>query len=203
MVDNIILTAASASLPILAAAIMVPAPAAAQTHDAASAAAAPARAPVVRAGTEQWDVTSKISGRTYRIYVSKPAETLPPPPGGYPVVYLTDADYIFHTAADSLPMLSIGMQAKPAIIVGIGYGKGIDAATLARFTDLTSTPPGAAMAPYLKNTPSFMGSNRVHEAHPRNSQTFTASDENFSRARSCARARPISRLLEISLSALG
>lgn len=119
--------------------------------------AAPARSPVVRPGAEQWDVTSGITGRTYRIYVSMPVESVPPPPGGYPVVYLTDADYIFHTAADTLAMQSVVMQAKPAIIVGIGYGKGFDAATVARFTDLTPTPPGAAMVPYLEGTPMFEG----------------------------------------------
>ncbi|QNA86337.1 alpha/beta hydrolase [Sphingomonas sp. So64.6b] len=119
--------------------------------------ATPARSPVVRPGCEQWDITSGVTGRAYRIYVSMPEESFPPPPGGYPVFYVTDADYIFHTAADTQMMLSIGMQAKPAIIVGIGYGTGAMAATVARFTDLTPTPPGAAMIPYLEGTPMFEG----------------------------------------------
>jgi len=119
--------------------------------------AAPGRAPVVRPGTEQWDVTSTTTGRTYRIFVSMPEDILPPPPGGYPVVYVTDADYIFHTAADTQMMLSIGMQAKPAIIVGIGYGTGVMAATVARFTDLTPTPPGETVAASIEAAPMFEG----------------------------------------------
>lgn len=119
--------------------------------------AAPARSPVVRPGAEQWDVTSRITGRPYRIYVSMPEEGLPPPSGGYPVVYVTDADYIFHTAADTQLMLSIGMQAKPAIIVGIGYGTGVMAATVSRFTDLTPTPPGETVAASIEGAPMFEG----------------------------------------------
>ena len=118
---------------------------------------APARSPVVRLGAEQWDVTSTITGRAYRIYVSLPEEGLPPPPGGYPVVYVTDADYIFHTAADTQMMLSIGMQAKPAVIVGIGYGTGVMAATVSRFTDLTPTPPGKTVAASIEGAPMFEG----------------------------------------------
>ncbi|WP_447751280.1 alpha/beta hydrolase [Sphingopyxis fribergensis] len=118
---------------------------------------APARSPVVRPGAEQWDVTSQITGRAYRIYVSMPEEGLPPPPEGYPVVYVTDADYIFHTAADTQMMLSIGMQAKPAVIVGIGYGTGVMAATVSRFMDLTPTPPGKTVGASIEGAPMFEG----------------------------------------------
>lgn len=125
-------------------------------NDIASVAAL-VRSPVVRPGAEQWDVTSRITGRAYRIYVSLPAEGLPPPPGGYPVVYVTDADYIFHTAADTQMMLSIGMQAKPAVIVGIGYGTGVMAATVSRFMDLTPTPPGKTVGASIEGAPMFDG----------------------------------------------
>jgi predicted alpha/beta superfamily hydrolase len=138
--------------PILAAtAIAMAAPTPAQTPSA------PIRAPVVRSDAEQWDVTSRITGRTYRIYVAKPVERGPPPPRGYPVIYLTDGDYTFQTAADALALASAGREAKPAIVVGIGYGKGLGGVTPARFTDLTPTPPDPATVARFEATPILKG----------------------------------------------
>jgi predicted alpha/beta superfamily hydrolase len=119
--------------------------------------APPAHSPVVRSDAEQWDVTSKITGRIYRIYVAKPADKGPPPPGGYPVVYLTDGDFTFQTAADAQMLLNGGMETKPAIIVAIGYGRGLDGAMLARFTDLTPSAPDPAMGAQLQAQPMFKG----------------------------------------------
>lgn len=121
------------------------------------AAAAPLRSPVVRPDAEQWELTSKFTGRTYRVYVAKPVEKGPPPPGGYPVVYLTDGDFTFQTAADALMMLSAARETRPAIVVAIGYGRGLDAAILTRFTDLTPFPPDPAMAATLQAIPAFKG----------------------------------------------
>lgn len=128
---------------LLAAAAAVPAP--------------PASAPVIRPGAVQWDVTSRITGRTYRIYVALPAEKGPPPAQGHPVIYLTDGDLMFHTAADALALLSAGLEARPAIIVGIGYGKGLDEAARLRFADLTPTAPAAAAAAAIENHPATKG----------------------------------------------
>jgi predicted alpha/beta superfamily hydrolase len=118
---------------------------------------APRRSPVTRPDAEQWDVASRITGRTYRIYVAKPAQTQTPPPQGYPVVYMTDGDLSFHTAADAVTMLSAGYEARPAMVVGIGYGKGLDAATRTRFCDLTPTPPTPAMVAAIDSAPSMKG----------------------------------------------
>jgi hypothetical protein len=52
----------------------------------------PAQSPVVVSGSIQFDMPSRISGRTYRIFVFKPAA--PPPPSGYPVVVLEDEDHL-------------------------------------------------------------------------------------------------------------
>lgn len=142
---------------LAAAALALAAPPAAQTGTAPAPAPAPVRAPVVRADAEQWDVTSKITGRTYRIYVAKPVDKAPPPPGGYPVVYLTDGDFTFLVAADTLKMLSEVKEAKPAILVGIGYGKDMQTAVRTRFTDLTPFAPDATTAAALEANPSFKG----------------------------------------------
>jgi predicted alpha/beta superfamily hydrolase len=139
---------------VLAAAVALAAPSPAP---AAPAAASPVRAPVVRANAEQWDMTTKITGRSYRIYVAKPTAKGPPPPGGYPVVYVTDGDLTFLIAADTQMMLSQVKETRPAIIVGVGYGKGVDAAVRTRFADLTPFPPDAATAAALEANPSFKG----------------------------------------------
>jgi len=136
--------------PILAAAAMALA-----APSPAQAPATPVHAPVTRSDSEQWDVTSKITGRTYRIYVARPAQKEPPPPEGYPVVYMTDGDFTFHTAADAATVQSMSREVKPAIIVGVGYGKGMDTAVLTRFTDLTPFAPSPAMGTILAATPTL------------------------------------------------
>lgn len=125
------------------------------TAQDARAQAIPMRSPVVRPDAEQWDITSKITGRTYRIFIAKPAASIPAPPRGYPVVYVTDGDAMFHTAADAMALLSAGYEAKPAFIVGIGYGKDMNTAAVMRFTDLTPTPPDSASAAGLAASPAY------------------------------------------------
>jgi predicted alpha/beta superfamily hydrolase len=87
----------------------------------------------------QWDVVSKITRRGYRISVFRPL--VPPPPEGYPVVYVTDADGFFATAADQMRTREFA-DLKPAIIVGIGYPTNDLWQTLRlRVRDLTPAPP--------------------------------------------------------------
>jgi predicted alpha/beta superfamily hydrolase len=62
-------------------------------------------------------LASKISGRTYRIFVYKPL--VPPPPSGYPVVFVTDGNGMFPLAAAQMALM--GLAGKGAIVVGIGY----------------------------------------------------------------------------------
>lgn len=70
--------------------------------------------PATIAGSIQFDMKSNVSGRMYRIYVYEPLEG--PPPVGYPVMYVTDGNTFFCTAAMQAEM----MQAR-TLIVGIGY----------------------------------------------------------------------------------
>jgi predicted alpha/beta superfamily hydrolase len=117
----------------------------------------PAKSPLVRSDSQQWDMTSRITGRTYRIYVAKPVSTVPPPPEGYPVIYLNDGDFAFHTAADALLMQSVGLEAKPAYVVGIGYGKDWQTASRTRCADLTPCPPDPVTLAALEASPLTKG----------------------------------------------
>ncbi len=78
----------------------------------------PAQSPVLVYGSIQFDMPSVISGRTYRIFVFKPAD--PPPPSGFPVVVVTDGNLSFPLAAtmDAAFALNGG---KAALVVGVGY----------------------------------------------------------------------------------
>ena len=77
--------------------------------------------PFQRAGASQIDITSR-KGRSYRIFVSMPS--VPPPPGGFPVIYFLDGNASFAIAMDSVALQmrwsgTIGLS--PGIVVGIGY----------------------------------------------------------------------------------
>ena len=90
-----------ARLIALATVAVTASPSAAQTT------AAPA-AMVVALATElakqlfavQFDLPSKITGRPYRIYVAKPSAA--PPKGGWPVIYVLDADFTLATASSQM-----------------------------------------------------------------------------------------------------
>jgi hypothetical protein len=75
------------------------------------------KTPVPLFGATQFDLASKISGRTYRIFVYTPLT--PAPPSGYPVVFVTDGNGMFPLAAAQTALM--GLAGKGAIIVGIGY----------------------------------------------------------------------------------
>ena len=102
----------------------------------AQATSEPAAQPATILGAKQFDMPSRIAGRTYRIFVSKPA--LPPPPEGYPVVVVLDGNFGFPVAAAQMALAELG-ELPPAIIVGVGYP--VDSLVHAmklRTTDLTT-----------------------------------------------------------------
>jgi ferri-bacillibactin esterase len=76
-----------------------------------------AQAPVALFGASQFDLASKISARTYRIFVYRPL--IPPPTSGYPVVFVTDGNGLFPLAAAQMAIM--GLASKGAIVVGVGY----------------------------------------------------------------------------------
>ncbi|MFC4600893.1 alpha/beta hydrolase [Cohnella hongkongensis] len=65
---------------------------------------------------------SEDGARTYRIRIARPAQ--PPPPSGYPVLYVLDANAVFGTAAEAVNVQgrrSDKTGVAPSLVVGIGY----------------------------------------------------------------------------------
>jgi len=104
----------------------------------ASPSAPPALAPASLDFANQFDLTSKITGRTYRIYVSRPLAAAPK--AGFSVLYVLDGNIDFPIAHGQSVLSAIG-GAKPVLVVGIGYPNAAAAMTL-RDRDLTPTQPG-------------------------------------------------------------
>jgi predicted alpha/beta superfamily hydrolase len=77
---------------------------------------------------------SENPGRLYRIFVSKPKGT--PPPWGYPVIYVTDANAWFLITSDLVPVSEAELG--PSIVVGVGYATDI-LLDPDRFYDLTES----------------------------------------------------------------
>jgi predicted alpha/beta superfamily hydrolase len=99
------------------------------------------RAPVALPYSTQFDMASKISGRTYRIFVFRPP--VEPPEGGYPVVYFTDGNFAFPIAMAMGSAFSLFVQS-PVLVVGVGYPGDALLDHAARMRDLTPpTPPSA------------------------------------------------------------
>lgn len=140
-----------AAFALLAALVALGAPAAQAQAPAAPAPETPA--PMLRA--QQLDFTSKITGRAYRVFISRPV--IPGPPGGYPVVYMFDANANFGTVSEAARLLSSAGEARAAVIVGIGYPTdSLLAVTALRLKDLTTPttaerlaagPPSAGLTP--------------------------------------------------------
>ncbi|MEO7414062.1 MAG: alpha/beta hydrolase-fold protein [Opitutaceae bacterium] len=74
----------------------------------------PDGASVVIPRAKQYDITSKINGRTYRVFVSTPFRA--EEGKKYPVIYLLDGNWYFGPASINATESSV-----PAIVVGIGY----------------------------------------------------------------------------------
>ncbi|MCM3698936.1 alpha/beta hydrolase [Paenibacillus macerans] len=86
-------------------------------------------------GAEQWTITSR-GGRGYRIMLWKPDE--PAPAGGFPVIYLLDANACFGAMAEAVRMHARGPhRLEGSVVVGIGYETDQPFDTDARFYDFT------------------------------------------------------------------
>jgi len=100
---------------------------------------APKTTPATLPWSTQFDLTSEITGRTYRIFVFEPP--VPPPEAGYPVVTVLDGNMTFPIAAAMAA--TYAWSACPAMVVGVGYASANPAEWMvARLKDLTPvTPP--------------------------------------------------------------
>lgn len=103
---------------------------------------APATTPALNPWAVQFDLPSAITGRTYRIYVTKPLG--PTPKAGWPVIYVLDADVTFPSLAAQMMMRTAGGDSG-ALLVGIAYPNALATMTL-RTRDLTPSQPTAAAA---------------------------------------------------------
>lgn len=77
--------------------------------------------PVTLPGTRQALIEARATGETYRLYLALPKAE--PPPAGFPVLYMLDANASFATMAQTMAVLSIWSSTGvvPMVIVGIGY----------------------------------------------------------------------------------
>jgi predicted alpha/beta superfamily hydrolase len=89
----------------------------------------------------QFNLKSKLTGRTYRIYVHRPDS--PPSPRGYPAILFTDGNVSFPIATIAGLFAEVEGRGN-ALIVGIGYpSDDLKSLTVMRNRDLTPTqPPG-------------------------------------------------------------
>jgi predicted alpha/beta superfamily hydrolase len=101
--------------------------------------------PVLVHGSTQFDLASEISGHTYRIFVFKP--DAPPPPEGYPLFLVTDANLTFPIAA-TLAIAHMFTGGAAPLVVGVGYPADNPATPfLLRNRDLTPPTPLSAIKP--------------------------------------------------------
>ena len=93
--------------------------------------------PVTIGRARQFDIISRINGRTYRIMVAAPSTDAGTK---HPVLYVLDGNQYFGTAVDAVKQQSTYKVVKQAIVVGIGYATD-DIATIdyERGLDLTSS----------------------------------------------------------------
>jgi uncharacterized protein len=100
---------------VLASFIGAHAPAgAAPLRSAAAAANHPAEVAV--ADSRRVTFVSRVNGHRYAIDIALP--DMPPPPKGYPVIYVLDGDFYFASVAEAARVIG---NAPQAIVVGIGY----------------------------------------------------------------------------------
>jgi predicted alpha/beta superfamily hydrolase len=100
--------------------------------------------------------TSAINGESYTLYIRVPVT--PPPPGGYPVLYVLDGDVLFGMASDI--SLGLGDPTRMPMVVGIGHGVFEDMAVVAKYTP---RPPGVTGPMGLADIGGAMSALRFHD----------------------------------------
>lgn len=81
--------------------------------------AAPAAAAPYEVTRSEVRVMTSRTGATYRIMIARPER--PPPPGGYPIIYVLDGDDNFAIVAETAERFGRNPGFAPGIVVGIGY----------------------------------------------------------------------------------
>ncbi|MGV3481620.1 MAG: alpha/beta hydrolase [Sphingobium sp.] len=130
----------------------------------AQAPVAPPKTPVTVARSQQVDFTAKANGKDYRLFIAAPLT--PPPPGGYPVVYVLDGNAYFGSVAEATRARSaLGGEIAGAVIVGIGYPTDSLMTMMGRrFYDLTPAQPTDGERQKMETTMKLMGVNGIEYA---------------------------------------
>lgn len=94
-------------------------------------------------GTHQQDLRDPASGRTWRVWLQRPAG--PAPAGGHPVLYVLDGNAAFALAAQLArndAQRPPGLRPDAAIVVGVGHPGDAAFHPAERQRDYTPPPPG-------------------------------------------------------------
>lgn len=92
--------------------------------------------PVIVPASRRIEITSSVNGRRYTAFVALPLTAAPPPPAGYPVLYVLDGNQLFGTAVDAArTFVHSGI-----VVVGIGYPFD-DAALVSAASGLPASTP--------------------------------------------------------------
>ncbi|MFG1478077.1 alpha/beta hydrolase-fold protein [Xanthobacter sp. V4C-4] len=106
--------------------------------------------PLTLPGTEERVVVSR-GGLPYRLFITAPRE--PPPPAGYPVLYVLDGNAVAGTLSDlaRTQARNQGGLIQPAVLVAVGYPGDAPHNMPRRARDLTPVPapPGEGTGTYL------------------------------------------------------
>ena len=123
-------------------------------------------------GTHQLDLRDPASGRTWRVWVQRPAG--PAPATGHPALYVLDGNAAFALAAQ----LARNDAARPpelrpdaAIVVGIGHPGDAVIHPAERQRDYTPPPPGGSATPQAGGADRLLGF-IARELQPRITQAF-------------------------------
>ena len=96
------------------------------------------RGPATLTGSMQFDLTSRIAGRSYRIFVSRPDGDAPA--GGFPVFVAVDGNMAFPIAATVNATFALAGAA--ALVVGVGYPTDVPLELMSlRTRDMTPPTP--------------------------------------------------------------
>lgn len=120
--------------------------------------------PVTVAFSQQVDFTAKANGKSYRLFIATPLT--PPPPGGYPVVYVLDGNAYFGSVTEATRLRSaLGGEIAGAVVVGIGYPTDNLMTMMGRrFYDLTPVQPTAGERQKMEATMKLMGVDSIEYA---------------------------------------
>lgn len=131
---------------------------------------------------ENWTMLSQTGDHPYEVFIAKPKQ--PPPPSGYPVLYVLDGNAFFQTFQETIRIQSIRSEktgVAPAIVVGIGYPGEADFVSECRVLDFT--PPSSALdlpdRPDGKSWPKSGGAEKFlqfieQELKPKVNETYEA-----------------------------